>query len=128
MKKSLIAAVLLAGMAGPAGAVGNLADISVYDRAENRTLPVYFHEGRYYVAGKPGNEYQVNIRNTQPGVLYALDAYTGKELYNSGKNISTWVHFSGLAIADNGQAGRDPIRRAYGRRCEPRRCAAHRGR
>ena len=77
MKKSLIAAVLLAAMAGPAAAVGNLADISVYDRAENRTLPVYFHEGRYYVAGKPGNEYQVNIRNTQPGEILSVIAVDG---------------------------------------------------
>ena len=77
MKKSLIAAVLLAGLAGPAAAVGNLADISVYDRAENRTLPVYFHEGRYYVAGKPGNEYQVNIRNTQPGEILSVIAVDG---------------------------------------------------
>ena len=77
MKKSLIAAVLLAAMAGPAVVVGNLADISVYDRAENRTLPVYFHEGRYYVAGKPGNEYQVNIRNTQPGEILSVIAVDG---------------------------------------------------
>jgi hypothetical protein len=77
VKKSLIAAVLLAGLAGPAAAVGNLADISVYDRAENRTLPVYFHEGRYYVAGKPGNEYQVNIRNTQPGEILSVIAVDG---------------------------------------------------
>ena len=35
--------------------------------------------------------------NTQPAVLYAFDARTGKELYNSA--MGTWVHFSGLAIA-----------------------------
>ena len=39
------------------------------------------------------------LQNTQPGVLYALDARTGKELYN-GKDIASWVHFSGLAIAE----------------------------
>jgi outer membrane protein assembly factor BamB len=41
------------------------------------------------------------LRNTQPGVLYALDAHTGRELYNSGKSITSWVHFSGLAIAES---------------------------
>ena len=45
--------------------------------------------------GKPAR-----LQNTQPGVLYALDARTGKELYNSGKDIENWVHFSGLAIAE----------------------------
>ena len=38
--------------------------------------------------------------NTRPAVLRALDATTGRELFNSGASISTWVHFSGLAIAD----------------------------
>jgi outer membrane protein assembly factor BamB len=40
------------------------------------------------------------VRGTQPGVLYALDARTGKELYNSGSSMTSWVHFSGLAIAE----------------------------
>jgi outer membrane protein assembly factor BamB len=40
------------------------------------------------------------VQKTQPGVVYALDARTGKELYNSGKDIASWVHFSGLAIAE----------------------------
>ncbi len=39
-------------------------------------------------------------RNTKPAVLHALDARTGKALYNSGDAMSTWVHFSGLAVAE----------------------------
>jgi outer membrane protein assembly factor BamB len=35
-------------------------------------------------------------------VLYALDARTGKELWNSGDQIASWNHFSGIALA-NGQ-------------------------
>ncbi len=35
-------------------------------------------------------------------VLYALDAQTGKELWNSGNQIATWNHWSGIALA-NGQ-------------------------
>lgn len=77
MKKALITVALLMGFAGPSAAVGNLADVSVFDRAENRTLPVYFHEGRYYVAGKPGNEYQVNIRNNQSGEILGVIAVDG---------------------------------------------------
>ena len=38
--------------------------------------------------------------NTQPAVLHALDARTGEELYNSGDAMGTWVHFSGIAIAE----------------------------
>ena len=53
----LLACLLAAGAltAGSAGAVGSLADIAVYDRTEARVLPVYRHQGRHYVVGKPGN-------------------------------------------------------------------------
>ena len=40
------------------------------------------------------------LQNTRPAVLKALDAKTGKELFNSGAAMSSWVHFSGLAIAN----------------------------
>ncbi|MGH9325255.1 MAG: PQQ-binding-like beta-propeller repeat protein [Terriglobia bacterium] len=36
---------------------------------------------------------------TRHAVLYALDARTGKVLYDSGDVITDWVHFSGLAIS-----------------------------
>lgn len=39
-------------------------------------------------------------QNTDHAVLYALDAKTGKTLYESGNAMPSWVHFSGLAIAD----------------------------
>jgi outer membrane protein assembly factor BamB len=35
--------------------------------------------------------------------LHALDAITGKELWSSGKEITSWNHFSGLTVA-NGRA------------------------
>lgn len=38
--------------------------------------------------------------NTSHAVLYALDAKTSRVLYESGRTITTWVHFSGLALAD----------------------------
>jgi len=77
VKKALIAAILLLGCMGQALAVGSVANVTVYDRAENRTLPVHYHEGRYYVVGKPGNEYQVNIRNQQSGEVLAVISVDG---------------------------------------------------
>lgn len=35
---------------------------------------------------------------TKPAVLYALDAKTGKVLFQSGSAMESWVHFSGLAV------------------------------
>jgi hypothetical protein len=58
---AMLAMALLA--AGEAAAHGRLADLSVYDRTEGRRLTVRWHEGRAYVVGKPGNEYQVTVRN-----------------------------------------------------------------
>jgi outer membrane protein assembly factor BamB len=43
---------------------------------------------------------KMRLTNTHPAVLRALDAATGKELFNSKDAIATWVHFSGLAVAD----------------------------
>jgi hypothetical protein len=75
--KQTVFALVLATLAGSAQAVGSLADVTVYDRAENRVLPVYYHEGRYYVAGKPGNEYQVTIRNRQAAEIMAVVSVDG---------------------------------------------------
>ena len=43
---------------------------------------------------------QVRVQKNHPAVLKALDLKTGKELFNSGNAIESWVHFSGLAISD----------------------------
>ena len=48
-----------------AGAVGRLVDLTVYDRATQQELPVYRHDGRYYVAGQPGHRYQIQLRSQQ---------------------------------------------------------------
>jgi outer membrane protein assembly factor BamB len=40
------------------------------------------------------------IKNSTHAVLYALDAETGKELYSSGDQITTFNHFSGLSVAN----------------------------
>jgi hypothetical protein len=75
--KKITAAIVLCAAAGAAHAVGRLADIAVYDRVEHRTLPVYRHEGRYYVAGRPGNEYQVRVRNRTGGEILTVVSVDG---------------------------------------------------
>ena len=70
-------AIAFAVLSCNAGAIGSFADVTVYDRAENRVLPVYYHAGRYYVAGTPGNEYQLTIRNQQPGDIMTVVSVDG---------------------------------------------------
>jgi len=43
---------------------------------------------------------QERIKNSTYAVLYALDAQTGKELYSSGNQITSWVHAGGLSVAN----------------------------
>jgi hypothetical protein len=74
--KGVIAALAVA-TAAPAAAVGSLADLTVYDRTEGKRLPVYWHQGRAYVVGKPGNEYQVSLRNRVGDDLLAIVSVDG---------------------------------------------------
>ena len=57
-------------IAGPAFAVGSLADVAVYDRVSGTILPVYSADGRWYVAGRPGNEYELRIRNNSNAMCW----------------------------------------------------------
>lgn len=62
---------------GPVVAAGRLADVEILDRASGRTLPVYESGGHWFVAGHPGNEYQVTIRNRDRGDLLAVVSVDG---------------------------------------------------
>lgn len=75
--KKIAAAIALCGAASMAGAVGGIADVTVYDRTENRTLPVYQHEGRYYVVGSPGHSYQIRVRNRGGGDILTVVSVDG---------------------------------------------------
>lgn len=73
--RMLLAATLL--FAGKALAHGGLADLSVYDRTERKQLQVYWHEGRAYMVGKPGNEYRITVRNRLREDLLAVVSVDG---------------------------------------------------
>ena len=78
MKRSLnLLALLGIALGAQACAAGNLADLAIYDRTEGKRLPVYWHGGRAYVAGKPGNEYQVKVRNRAGEDLLAVVSVDG---------------------------------------------------
>ncbi len=68
---------LLAGTALQAHAVGRLADLSVVDRTSGATLPVYFHRGEYWIAGKPGVKYAIAVCNKVGERLLAVTSIDG---------------------------------------------------
>jgi len=51
---------------------------------------------------REGGLYQADVRaqKSAPAVLYALDAATGKELWSSGNQVSSFTHFAALSIAN----------------------------
>jgi hypothetical protein len=55
----------------------SLARVDVYDRSAGEALTVYRHHGRRYVAGQPGNEYAVRIRNCTDQRLLAVLSVDG---------------------------------------------------
>ena len=96
--KGVIAALAIA-IAAPAGAVGSLADLTVYDRTEGRRLQAYWHQGRAYVVGKPGNEYQVRLRNRAGDDVLAIVSVDGVNVI-TGQSASPQQ--SGYVLAPRG--------------------------
>src|SRR5687767_13984721 len=93
-----LCAALLGAFCTQAGTVGSLVDVSVFDRSEGRRLPVYYHEGCAWVVGKPGNEYQIAMRNRRGEDLLAVMSVDGinvvsgeiADLRQSGYVLSPW--------------------------------------
>jgi len=63
--KTLAAATALAlsTLSLPAKALGSTVDVNIVDRVSGETLPMYWHDGRWWVPGKPGNRYAVSLTN-----------------------------------------------------------------
>jgi len=61
----------------PAHAVGRLAEVLVIDRDSGAALPTYYHRGEYWVAGRPGTRYAIEIRNTLHQRLLAVTSVDG---------------------------------------------------
>lgn len=88
MKRKLLLSLILALATTNALAIGRLASIDLYDRTEQRTLPVYWHQGKAYVVGAPGNEYQITVRNTAGQDVLAIVSVDGVNVV-SGETAST---------------------------------------
>ena len=54
--KRLILGLAAVALTAPAFAAGTLADVTVFDRAAGRVLPVYWSRGQAFVAGAGGDE------------------------------------------------------------------------
>lgn len=77
MWRTLCTALLTALLSSSAWAVGRWVDVEVYDRRDGRHLQVYPFEGRYYVAGHPGAEYEIVLRNRSGERVLAVTSVDG---------------------------------------------------
>lgn len=64
-------------MAVSAQAAGRLADVRITEVASGRQLPLYEYGGRHYVAGRPGAEYRIVVRNRSRAELLAVVSVDG---------------------------------------------------
>ena len=88
MKRIALAAALGLAFAASLAHAGRLADVTITDRTTGRTLPLYWHDGQAWIAGTPGHEYQVAVRNRQGGDLLAVASVDGVNVI-TGQTAST---------------------------------------
>ena len=73
-----LAATLVARVGCAQGVVSPLqTTVEIVDRTEGRALPIYWHEGRRYIIGKPGDEYAIRVRNSGTGRVLAVMSVDG---------------------------------------------------
>jgi hypothetical protein len=92
-----VAASLLA-VSSAVQAIGRLADVDVIDRRTGRVLPVYAHDGEYWVAGQSGARYAIRVRNQTGARILTVMSVDGVNILSgetaaleqSGYVLSPW--------------------------------------
>ncbi|MFI4889729.1 MAG: hypothetical protein ACHQIL_04280 [Steroidobacterales bacterium] len=79
----LILAALTVGC--DAQAIGNIAEISIIDRDSGVVLTPHYYRGEYWVAGRPGARYAIEVRNRLGERLLAVTSVDGVNVL-SGDN------------------------------------------
>ena len=72
-----MAGVALLTASCEACAVGSLASVTVVDRDTGAVLAAHYARGEYWVAGRPGARYAVEVRNNSGGRLLAVTSVDG---------------------------------------------------
>ena len=104
LSSPLLSALALAAgallCAAPAHAVGRLLDVNVIDRDSGAQLPVYRHEGQWWIAGRPGARYAIAVRNAGGARVMGVMAVDGVNVINgetagwdqTGYVLAGWQH------------------------------------
>jgi hypothetical protein len=78
-RRVLAAAAALIGLAAAANALADPGPVGleVVDRDSGRTLPIWRHDGRLFVAGRPGERYSLRITNRTSGRVLVVVSVDG---------------------------------------------------
>jgi hypothetical protein len=68
---------LLVGASLQAQALGRLSDVSIIDRETGAAIVTHYHKGEYWIAGRPGAQYAIAIRNQVSERVLAVTAVDG---------------------------------------------------
>jgi hypothetical protein len=86
-RMTLFAVVLGLATTCKAQGMGNTAEIAVIDRDTGAVLSPHYYRGEYWVAGKPGSRYAIEIRNRLGERLLAVTSVDGVNVV-SGETAS----------------------------------------
>ena len=89
----------------PAAAIGSMVDVNVIDRITGETLPMYWHDGRWWVPGKPGNRYAVTLTNRSGGRTLTVISVDGVNAISG----ETAAHDQTGYVLNPGQTRRSPV-------------------
>ncbi len=107
-KVSRCAAALALCLPFPAAA-GLGIDVEVRDRRSGEVLPVYWHEGERHIAGEPGREYEIRLRNRSSTRVLAVTSVDGVNVI-TGRTAS--ILGSGYVLDPRGTVAIDGWRKS----------------
>ena len=110
MRHSIARAAACLALLIPISALaGRPVDVEIFDRTSGRQLPVYWHAGERHVAGEPGHEYEIRIRNRGHARVLAVTSVDGVNVI-TGRTAST--DQGGYVIDPYGRVGIDGWRKS----------------
>ncbi len=63
-------------------------EVEIFDRRTGAVLPLHRHRGALYVAGEPGHEYEIRLRNREGGRVLAVTSVDGVNVL-TGRTAAT---------------------------------------
>lgn len=118
MRFQTFCAVALLALSLPCPALARSdIDVEILDRGSGEVLPVYRRHGERYVAGEPGREYEIRLRNRGGGRVLAVTSVDGVNVITgrtaaplgSGYVLDPW----GLVEVDGWRKSMDEVAAFY---------------